>query len=181
MDTLVIGNIHELIIKSATDKRFLPQTAICLSPHITSCDMWKPADSKIWVLPGSKLPEKDVKIMYSVNKLNYEKTTSGDVVFEGVNNMSFNVEPVFYQDNNEVEFKETGVYDLSMRISGTNFDGIYPTGIKVTIGNETAIHQIINDSRNNEPMYNLSGRKISLNEKGIIIQNGKKIVGNHGK
>ena len=98
--------------------------------------MWKPADSKIWVLPGSKLPEKDVKIMYSVNRLNYEKTSSGDVVFEGVNNMSFNVEPVFYQDNNEVEFKETGVYDLSMRISGTNFDGIYPTGLKVNVSFE---------------------------------------------
>ena len=181
MDTLLIGNIHEFTIKSTTDKRFLPQTAICLSPHISSCDMWKPAESKIWVLPGTKLPEEDVFIMYNVNKLNYEKPSDGEVIFEGSNNMPFNVEPVFYQDNKEVELKEIGVYDLSMKITGTNFDGIYPTELKVTIENESAINQIIYDGDKHKPMYNLGGRKVSLKENGIFIQNGKKIYGKQSK
>ena len=178
MDTLVIGNVHEFVIKSTTDKRFLPQTAICLSPHLTSCDMWKPTDGKVYVLPGSKLPEEDVYYMYNVYQLNYEKSSAEDVVFSGHNNMPFNIEPVFYQDNVEVEFKESGVYDLSMKISGTNFDGIYPTGVKLTIENESAIHQVVYDEDDSKPIYTLDGRK-GFNNNGVIIQNGKKRIVRH--
>lgn len=178
MDTLVIGNVHEFVIKSQTDKRFLPQTAICLSPHLTSCDMWKPSDGKVYVLPGSKLPEEDVYFMYNVYQLNYEKSSAEDVVFRGHNNMPFNIEPVFFQDNVEVEFKESGVYDLSMKISGTNFDGIYPTGVKLTIENESAIHQVVYDEDDNKPIYTLDGRK-GFNNNGVIIQNGKKRIVRH--
>lgn len=144
MDSLVIGNIHKFTIKSSSDKRFYPQTAICLSSHLTSCDMWKPSNGKVFVLPGSNLPKDEVEYMYTVNKLNYEKTGDENIVFDGVNNMSFSIEPVFYQNEQEVPFVEVGDYDLSMKINGTSFDGIYPTCLKLSISDNSGIDEITN-------------------------------------
>ena len=51
----------------------------------------------------------------------------------------------------------------------------------MTIENESAINQVVYDGEKNKPMYNLGGRKVSFKEKGIVIQNGKKIYSKHNK
>lgn len=176
IDSLILGNIKELTIKkNKRDRRFLPSTAICLSHYLTSCDMWKPTNGKIFVLPGSQLPAEDVTYMYTVNKLDYEQSADGKVLFDGINNMPYEITPVFYQDGNEVALEEIGTYDLSMKISGTTYDGIYPTGLKVTVTSSTGINNVTMDSNaSNCPIYNMNGQRVDGSYKGVVIQNGKK-------
>ena len=175
MDTLILGNIKEFDIQSTDGKRFVPTNAICLSHYLTSCDMWKPINGKIFVLPGSQLPAEDVTYMYTVNKLNYEQSADGKILFDGINNMPYEITPVFYQDGEEVELKEAGVYDLSMKISGTTYDGIYPTGLKVNVASSTGINNVTQDSNaSNCPIYNMNGQRVDGSYKGVVIQNGKK-------
>lgn len=175
MDTLILGNIKEFDIQSSDGKRFVPTTAICLSHYLTSCDMWKPTNGKIFVLPGSQLPAEDVTYMYTVNKLNYEQPADGKVLFDGINNMPYEITPVFYQDGKEVALEEIGTYDLSMKISGTTYDGVYPTGLKVTVASSTGINNVTMDSNvSNCPVYNMNGQRVGGSYKGVVIQNGKK-------
>ena len=175
MDTLILGNIKEFDIQSTDGKRFVPTNAICLSHYLTSCDMWKPTNGKIFVLPGSQLPAEDVTYMYTVNKLDYEQSADGKVLFDGINNMPYEITPVFYQDGNEVALEEIGTYDLSMKISGTTYDGIYPTGLKVTVASSTGINNVTMDSNaSNCPVYNMNGQRVEGSYKGVVIQNGKK-------
>ena len=175
MDSLILGNIKEFDIQSSDGKRFVPTIAICLSHYLTSCDMWKPTNGKIFVLPGSQLPAEDVTYMYTVNKLNYEPSADGKVLFDGVNNMPYDITPIFYQNGEEVELKEAGVYDLSMKISGTTYDGIYPTGLKVNVAFSTGINNVTLDSdASNCPIYNMNGQRVDGSYKGVVIQNGKK-------
>ena len=175
MDTLILGNIKEFDIQSSDGKRFVPTTAICLSHYLTSCDMWKPTNGKIFVLPGSQLPAEDVTYMYTVNKLNYEQSADGKVLFDGINNMPYEIAPVFYQDGKEVALEEIGTYDLSMKISGTTYDGVYPTGLKVTVASSTGINNVTMDSNaSNCPVYNMNGQRVEGSYKGVVIQNGKK-------
>jgi Leucine-rich repeat (LRR) protein len=177
MDSLIIRDVKKLnFIAAGTDRKFSPSTAICLSSHLTSCNLWKPDDGKIFVLPGSKLPKDDITYMYTVNKLNYEYTEGNDIIFDGIDNMSFEITPVFYQEDKEVELNEPGQYDLSMKISGTSFDGIYPTGLQVKVTNTSNINNATIDKENNCPTYNLSGQRVGNNYKGIVIQNGKKRI-----
>ncbi len=177
VDSLILGGIREFTIKSSCGKRVLPTTAICLSPYLTSCDMWKPAIGKIYVLPGSKLPAEDIYFMYTVNKLSYEQPVEGNVLFDGINNMPYEITPVFYQDGEEVELKEAGVYDLNMKISGTFFDGIYPTGLKVTVTSSTGINNVTIDGNGKQcPIYNMNGQRVDVGYKGVVIQNGKKRI-----
>lgn len=177
VDSLVLGGIREFTIKSSCGKRFLPTTAICLSHYLTSCDMWKPTNGKIYVLPGSQLPANDITYMYTVNKLNYELPESGDVIFDGVNNMPFEITPVFYQDDKEVTLSEAGTYDLSMKISGTTYEGIYPTGLKITVASSTGINNVTMDDNTKKcPIYNMNGQRVDSSYKGVIIQNGKKRI-----
>ena len=175
MDTLILGNIKEFDIQSSDGKRFVPTTAICLSHYVTSCDMWKPTNGKIFVLPGSQLPAEDVTYMYTVNKLNYEQSADGKVLFDGINNMPYEIAPIFYQDGKEVALEEIGTYDLSMKISGTTYDGVYPTGLKVTVASSTGINNVTMDSNaSNCPVYNMNGLRVEGSYKGVVIQNGKK-------
>lgn len=175
MDTLILGNIKEFDIQSTDGKRFVPTNAICLSHYLTSCDMWKPINGKIFVLPGSQLPAEDVTYMYTVNKLNYELSADGKVLFDGVNNMPYDITPIFYQNGEEVELKEAGAYDLSMKISGTTYDGVYPTGLKVNVAFPTGINNVTLDSNaSNCPIYNMNGQRVDGSYKGVVIQNGKK-------
>ena len=139
--------------------------------------MWKPTNGKIYVLPGSQLPADDITYMYTVNKLNYELPESGDVIFDGVNNMPFEITPVFYQDDKEVTLSEAGTYDLSMKISGTTYDGIYPTGLKITVASSTGINNVTMDDNTKKcPIYNMNGQRVDSSYKGVIIQNGKKRI-----
>ena len=175
MDTLILGNIKEFDIQSTDGKRFVPTNAICLSHYLTSCDMWKPINGKIFVLPGSQLPAEDVTYMYTVNKLDYEQSADGKVLFDGINNMPYEITPVFYQDGKEVALEEIGTYDLSMKISGTTYDGVYPTGLKVTVASSTGINNVTMDSNaSNCPVYNMNGQRVEGSYKGVVIQNGKK-------
>ena len=175
MDTLILGNIKEFDIQSTDGKRFVPTNAICLSHYLTSCDMWKPINGKIFVLPGSQLPAEDVTYMYTVNKLDYEQSADGKVLFDGINNMAYEITPVFYQDGKEVALEEIGTYDLSMKISGTTYDGVYPTGLKVTVASSTGINNVTMDSNaSNCPVYNMNGQRVEGSYKGVVIQNGKK-------
>lgn len=175
MDTLILGNIKEFDIQSTDGKRFVPTNAICLSRYLTSCDMWKPINGKIFVLPGSQLPAEDVTYMYTVNKLDYEQSADGKVLFDGINNMPYEITPVFYQDGKEVALEEIGTYDLSMKISGTTYDGVYPTGLKVTVASSTGINNVTMDSNaSNCPVYNMNGQRVEGSYKGVVIQNGKK-------
>jgi len=177
MDSLIIRNIEEFTIKSTLQSHFAPTTAICLSPYLTSCDLWKPTNGKVLVLPGSQLPKADITEMYTVNKLAYEQAADGEVLFDGVNNMPFEITPMFYQDNEEVALKEAGVYNLSMKISGTSFDGIYPTGLKVTVSTASGIDNVpVGEQLRNCPIYNMNGQRIDDSYKGIVIQNGKKRI-----
>lgn len=139
--------------------------------------MWKPTDGKVFVLPGSQLPKDDVTYMYTVNKLEYVPDADGNVLFDGVNNMPYEITPVFYQDGQEVELKEEGTYYLSMKITGTSFDGIYPTGLKVTVASTSGINQVtMNGGANLCPIYNMNGQRVDDGYKGIVIQNGKKRI-----
>lgn len=139
--------------------------------------MWKPTDGKVFVLPGSLLPKDDVTYMYTVNKLEYVPDADGNVLFDGVNNMPYEITPVFYQEGQEVELKEEGTYDLSMKITGTSFDGIYPTGLKVTVASTSGINQVtMNGDANLCPIYNMNGQRVDDGYKGIVIQNGKKRI-----
>lgn len=175
MDTLILGNIKEFDIQTTDGKRFVPTNAICLSHYLTSCDMWKPINGKIFVLPGSQLPAEDVTYMYTVNKLDYEQSADGKVLFDGINNMAYEITPVFYQDGKEVALEEIGTYDLSMKISGTTYDGVYPTGLKVTVASSTGINNVTMDSNaSNCPVYNMNGQRVEGSYKGVVIQNGKK-------
>lgn len=181
MDSLIIGAIKSLdLVKSIVyqyNYSFNPTTAICLSPYLTSCDMWKPASGKVLVLPGSKLPAENITYMYTVNKLSYEQSAEGDVRFDGVNNMPYEIVPVFYQYGEETELKEVGVYDLSMKILGTSFDGVYPTGLKVTVASASGINDITRDENNNQcPIYNMNGQRVDAGFRGVVIQNGKKRI-----
>lgn len=179
IDSLIVGAINTLEIIPATEHNdhFAPTTAICLSPYLTSCDHWKPANGKIFVLPGSRLPKEDIAEMYTVNKLTYELPADGNVFFDGVNNMPYEIVPVFYREDEEVELKEAGDYDLSMKISGTSFDGIYPTGLKVTVVSTTGIDNVTMDEDNKRcPIYNMNGQRVDERYKGIVIQNGKKRI-----
>lgn len=177
VDSLVIRNIEEFTVKSPLQSHFVPSTAICLSHYLTSCDRWKPTSGKVLVLPGSQLPKNETTEMYTVNKLSYEQPSEGDVLFDGVNNMPFEIKPVFYKDNQEVTLKEVGDYDLSMKISGTSFDGIYPTGLKVTVSTVSGIDNItVDEHKSNCPIYNLNGQRVDESYKGIVIQKGKKRI-----
>lgn len=99
------------------------------------------------------------------------------MLFDGVNNMPFEIKPVFYKDNQEVTLKEVGDYDLSMKISGTSFDGIYPTGLKVTVSTVSGIDNItVDEHKSNCPIYNLNGQRVDESYKGIVIQKGKKRI-----
>lgn len=177
IDTLVLRDIKKFEIQTEYGSRFLPAIAICLSPHLTSCDLWKPTSGKIFVLPGSQLPKDDVTYMYTVNKVEYVPDADGNVLFDGVNNMPYGITPVFYQDDKEVELKEAGVYDLSMKIAGTSFDGIYPTGLKITVKSATGINRVVLDSDSQHcPIYNMNGQRVDESYKGVVIQNGKKRI-----
>ena len=151
------------------------ESVVCLSNDILEITGEKIYNGKIFVLPGSQLPEEDVTCMYTVNKLNYEQSADGKVLFDGINNMSYDITPIFYQNGEEVELKEAGVYDLSMKISGTTYDGIYPTGLKVTVTSSTGINNVTMDSNaSNCPIYNMNGQRVDGSYKGVVIQNGKK-------
>lgn len=177
MDSLIIRDIKDFSIMTKVQSHFAPSTAICLSHYLTSCDRWKPTSGKVLVLPGSQLPKDETTEMYTVNKLAYEQPSDGDVLFDGVNDMPFEITPVFYQNNQEVTLKEVGDYDLSMKISGTSFDGIYPTGLKVTVSTASGIGNItVDEPKSNCPIYNLNGQRVDGSYKGIVIQKGKKRI-----
>lgn len=151
------------------------ESVVCLSNDILEITGEKIYNGKIFVLPGSQLPAEDVTYMYTVNKLNYEPSADGKVLFDGVNNMPYDITPIFYQNGEEVELKEAGVYDLSMKISGTTYDGIYPTGLKVNVAFSTGINNVTLDSdASNCPIYNMNGQRVDGSYKGVVIQNGKK-------
>lgn len=151
------------------------ESMVCLSNEISEITGEKIYNGKIFVLPGSQLPAEDVTYMYTVNKLNYEQSADGKILFDGINNMPYEITPVFYQDGEEVELKEAGVYDLSMKISGTTYDGIYPTGLKVNVASSTGINNVTLDSNaSNCPIYNMNGQRVDGSYKGVVIQNGKK-------
>lgn len=177
IDSLVIRDVKAFDVLTKAESRFVPTTAICLSHYLTSCDMWKPTNGKIFVLPGSQLPKDDITYMYTVNKLEYVLDADGNVLFDGVNNMPYEITPVFCQDDKEVELKEAGVYDLSMKIAGTSFDGVYPTGLKVTVKSATGINRVVLDSDSRYcPIYNMNGQRVDKSYKGVVIQNGKKRI-----
>ena len=177
MDSLVIRDVKAFDVLTKAESIFVPSTAICLSHYLTSCDMWKPTNGKVFVLPGSQLPKDDVTYMYTVNKLEYVPDADGNVLFDGVNNMPYDITPVFYQDDKEVELKEAGVYDLSMKIDGTSFDGVYPTGLKVSVASTSGINHVILDTASQHcPIYNMNGQRVDDGYKGIVIQNGKKRI-----
>lgn len=178
MDSLIIGDINtfDILSREGHTGHFSPTTAICLSSHLTSCDMWKPESGKIFVLPGSQLPADDITYMYTVNKLNYKVAEGSEVLFDGINNMPFEITPVFYQANREVSLDEPGQYDLSMKISGTSFDGIYSTGLQVTVTTTSGINNVTIDEQGNCPVYNLNGQRVDDSYKGVVIQNGKKRI-----
>lgn len=151
------------------------ESVVCLSNDILEITGEKIYNGKIFVLPGSQLPAEDVTYMYTVNKLNYEPSADGKVLFDGVNNMPYDITPIFYQNGEEVELKEAGVYDLSMKISGTTYDGIYPTGLKVNVAFSTGINNVTLDSdASNCPIYNMNGQRVDGSYKGVVIQNGKR-------
>lgn len=177
VDSLILRDIREFEIKANKNNSIIPSTAICLSHYLTSCDRWKPTSGKVLVLPGSQLPKDETTEMYTVNKLAYEQPADDDVLFDGVNNMPFEIKPVFYKDNQEVTLKEVGDYDLSMKISGTSFDGIYPTGLKVSVSTASGIGNItVDEPKSNCPIYNLIGQRVDGSYKGIVIQKGKKRI-----
>lgn len=150
---------------------------VCLSNKIEKIEGDKKYKGKIFVLPGSQLPKDDVSYMYTVNKLEYVPDADGNVLFDGVNNMPYEITPVFYQDDKEVELKEAGIYDLSMKIAGTSFDGVYPTGLKVTVASTSGINRVISDTDSQHcPIYNMNGQRVDDGYKGIVIQNGKKRI-----
>ncbi len=71
-----------------------------------------------------------------------------------------------------MEYKRS---DLSMKISGTTYDGIYPTGLKVNVAFSTGINNVTLDSdASNCPIYNMNGQRVDGSYKGVVIQNGKK-------
>lgn len=153
------------------------ETIVCLSNELTEITGEKLFQGKIFVLPGSQLPADDITYMYTVNKLNYELPEDGEIFFDGVNNMPFEITPVFYQDDKEVALSEAGTYDLSMKISGTTYDGIYPTGLKVTFASSTGINNVTMDDNTKKcPIYNMNGQRVDSSYKGVIIQNGKKRI-----
>ena len=64
-----------------------------------------------------------------------------------------------------------------MKISGTNSDGIYPTGLKITVASSTGIDSITMDDNSKKcPIYNMNGQRVDSSYKGVIIQNGKKRI-----
>ena len=55
--------------------------------------------------------------------------------------------------------------------------GLFPTeaSCKLIVGEGTGIHSI-NADNNNAPVYNVAGQRVSKAQKGVYIQNGKKVA-----
>lgn len=67
---------------------------------------------------------------------------------------------------------------LSNEYSFSSDAGTFENRFVLTINNEaTGISEVLNDKVNsNKTIYNLSGQKVNYNAKGIVIENGKKVL-----
>ena len=99
----------------------------------------------------------------------------GNKSFKGTEGALVNISIVAAADAAKGEF-EGNIADAKFTPkSGTSvtFDKV---PFKVTIGEATAIKSVKAGVDANAPVYNLAGQKVNKNFKGVVIQNGKKMV-----
>ena len=99
----------------------------------------------------------------------------GNKSFKGTEGALVNISIVAAADAAKGEF-EGNIADAKFTPkSGTSvtFDKV---PFKVTIGDATAIKSVKAGVDANAPVYNLAGQKVNKNFKGVVIQNGKKMV-----
>ena len=99
----------------------------------------------------------------------------GNKSFKGTEGALVNISIVAAADAAKGEF-EGNIADAKFTPkSGTSvtFDKV---PFKVTIGDATAIKNVKAGVDANAPVYNLAGQKVNKNFKGVVIQNGKKMV-----
>ena len=99
----------------------------------------------------------------------------GNKSFKGTEGALVNISIVAAADAAKGEF-EGNIADAKFTPkSGTSvtFDKV---PFKVTIGDATAIKSVKAGVDANAPVYNLAGQKVNKNFKGVVIQNGKKVV-----
>ena len=99
----------------------------------------------------------------------------GNKSFKGTEGALVNISIVAATDATKGEF-EGNIADAKFTPkSGTSvtFDKV---PFKVTIGDATAIKSVKAGVDANAPVYNLAGQKVNKNFKGVVIQNGKKMV-----
>ena len=99
----------------------------------------------------------------------------GNKSFKGTEGALVNISIVAATDATKGEF-EGNIADAKFTPkSGTSvtFDKV---PFKVTIGDATAIKNVKAGVDANAPVYNLAGQKVNKNFKGVVIQNGKKVV-----
>jgi hypothetical protein len=99
----------------------------------------------------------------------------GNKSFKGTEGALVNISIVAAADAAKGEF-EGNIADAKFTPkSGTSvtFDKV---PFKVTIGDATAIKTVKAGLDSNAPAYNLAGQKVNSGFKGVVIQNGKKMV-----
>ena len=99
----------------------------------------------------------------------------GNKSFKGTEGALVNISIVAAADAAKGEF-EGNIADAKFTPkSGTSvtFDKV---PFKVTIGDATAIKTVKAGVDANAPVYNLAGQKVNKNFKGVVLQNGKKMV-----
>jgi hypothetical protein len=103
----------------------------------------------LYALPGNDYSNYNnggtIQEMYTVDTTEYTSTNK-IITIKGHNNMPYKITPLAYINNTETDFINSGIYQLYLKISGSDFDGIYPTKVKLTIKQNTGIDSISENS-----------------------------------
>ncbi len=77
----------------------------------------------------------------------------------------------------KVSYDYTGEGNVAFRIGCDGYE-VYLMYITIESGDNAGIANITVDANANAPLYNLQGMKVDSSYKGIVIQNGKKLINN---
>jgi hypothetical protein len=119
----------------------------------------------------------DLKCYVNVSGTNYG---NDDVTAENGNIIEFtlkggkDVKSKDEQENEITIFEAADTYYTFQKYSGTG--NILISSIEITPAETTGISNIENAERMSGTVYNLAGQKVSKAQKGVFIQNGRKVV-----
>lgn len=179
LDYAVVDGIDNVVFISEGED--IEGLTACNSPNTgirssNSASAYAAEDTKITTLPAGK---------YKIHAIIYDasKSPNSNWTFKAgeVEACTFNCTAVNIQEFDSEEFTINSETDIIMAAAGGNtmgLDAIYimKTG-DVEPGEPTGISNIDNNQVSNTAVFDLSGRRVQNNaQKGVFIQNGKKVV-----